>query len=92
MNIGQFLDTWGIDVNLGGVRKPCIADMVIFVDESPDSHCTHLHKPALVQHTFENIKGLVHLHVFEDKPQDNRAVDAFYSNGKEPGSWHFVGD
>lgn len=66
--------------------------IVHFVDETPGDYNHYEHKPALVQYVYlTNVeKGNVHLRVFEAYPQDDRAVDAFYSDGKEPGTWHWI--
>ena len=65
--------------------------IVCYVDEIAGDYNHHEHKPALVQSTYmvDSEKGRVHLHVFEAYPEDNRAVDASYSSGKEPGTWHW---
>lgn len=73
-------------------RKPTPGLIVHFVDETPGDYHEHAHLPALIQHVYvnESDKGSVHLHVFEPYPQDNNAVDAYYSENKEPGTWHYI--
>ena len=68
--------------------------IVHFVDEVAGDYHEHVHKPALIQDAYAAHlnQGHVHLRVFEADPRDDRAVDAFYSAGHEPGTWHWIGE
>lgn len=69
-----------------------VGDIIHFVDEVAGDYNDHVHLPALVQHVYVAgyEKGRVHLQVFEAYPEDNRAVDAEYSDEHKPGTWHII--